>query len=339
MGVDVRSSVPGSAPVIMARNLSKRYDFYRQPQGLSGALRSLVHRELTSVQAVEGLDLTVERGEIIGLLGPNGAGKTTIVKMMCGLLVPTAGSLSVCGHRPADRSYAVLSQISVIFGQKAMLWWDVSTRESLKIHRSMYEISPGEFAATVAQLGELLGIVDILDTPVRNLSLGQRMRCELALALLHRPTLLFADEPTIGLDVEAKLVVRSLFRDVNRTFGTTIVLTSHDMDDVEALSERVVIVTGGRATFDGDLTDLRARADIPKEVVLTYRNAPQLPAGLRFAPVLVGSHDVRLRLGDGPIGALVQDASQWGELVDFRIVEPGLDEVMSKVFRENGVRS
>jgi len=323
----------------MARDLSKRYDFYRQPQGLAGALRSLVRRELTSVQAVDGLNLTVERGEIIGLLGPNGAGKTTIVKMMCGLLVPTSGSLSVCGYQPADRSHALQSQFSVIFGQKAMLWWDVSTRESLKIHRSMYEIPPGEFAATVAQLGELLGIADILDTPVRNLSLGQRMRCELALALLHRPTLLFADEPTIGLDVEAKLVVRNLFRDVNRTFGTTIVLTSHDMADVEALTERVVIVTHGRAMFDGDLTELRARADLPKEVVLTYRDAPQLPAELHLTAIEVGSQEVRLRLGDEPIGALVQEASRWGELVDVRVVEPGLDEVMAKVFRENGADS
>lgn len=264
----MRSPSQGSVPVIVAQGLSKRYDFYRQPQGLTGALRSLVHRELSSVQAVDGLDLTVESGEIIGLLGPNGAGKTTIVKMMCGLLRPTGGSLSVCGYRPADRSYAFLSRISVIFGQKAMLWWDVSTRESLKIHRSMYEISPAEFAATVAQLGELLGITDILDTPVRNLSLGQRMRCELALALLHRPALLFADEPTIGLDVEAKLAARNLFRDVNQTMGTTIVLTSHDMDDVEALTERVVIVTGGRIVFDGSLGALRARTGLPDEAHL-----------------------------------------------------------------------
>lgn len=264
----MRSPSQGSLPVIVAQGLSKRYDFYRQPQGLTGALRSLVHRELSSVQAVDGLDLTVESGEIIGLLGPNGAGKTTIVKMMCGLLRPTGGSLSVCGYRPADRSYAFLSRISVIFGQKAMLWWDVSTRESLKIHRSMYEISTAEFAATVAQLGELLGITDILDTPVRNLSLGQRMRCELALALLHRPALLFADEPTIGLDVEAKLAVRNLFRDVNQTMGTTIVLTSHDMDDVEALTERVVIVTGGRIVFDGSLGALRAHTGLPDEAHL-----------------------------------------------------------------------
>jgi len=330
----VSSTNARTAPVIVARDLSKRYDVYRQPRGLSGALRSLVRRELTSVQAVDGFNLTVERGEIIGLLGPNGAGKTTVIKMMCGLLEPTSGSLSVCGHRPADRSYAVLSQISVMFGQKAMLWWDVSTRESLKIHRSMYQISPGDFAGRVTQLGDLLGITDILDTPVRNLSLGQRMRCELALALLHRPTLLFADEPTIGLDIEAKLVVRKLFRDINRTFGTTIVLTSHDMDDVEALSERVVIITAGRASFDGDLDDLRARADLPKEVVLTYRDTPLVPVERRLTPLEEGSHEVRVRVGEGPFGVLVQDASQWGELVDFRIVEPSLDEVMSTVFRD-----
>jgi len=335
----VCSTSSRTAPVIVAGDLSKRYDVYRQPPGLPGALRSLVRRELTSVQAVDGFDLTVERGEIIGLLGPNGAGKTTVIKMMCGLLAPTSGSVSVCGHRPADRSYAMLSQISVMFGQKAMLWWDVSTRESLKIHRSMYQISRGDFAARVTQLGDLLGITDILDTPVRNLSLGQRMRCELALALLHRPTLLFADEPTIGLDIEAKLVVRKLFRDINRTFGTTIVLTSHDMDDVEALTERVVIIAGGRATFDGDLDDLRARADLPKEVVLTYREPPRVPVERRPTPLEVGSHDVRLRVGQEPLGVLVQDASEWGELVDFRIVEPTLDEVMSQVFRDNSVRS
>ncbi|WP_206074420.1 ABC transporter ATP-binding protein [Antribacter gilvus] len=318
----MRSPTFGSEPVISAQGLSKRYDFYRQPQGFLNALRSLVSRELTSVQAVVGLDLTVERGEIIGLLGPNGAGKTTIVKMMSGLLVPSAGELRVCGYRPAARSYPFLSQISVIFGQKAMLWWDVSTRESLKIHRSMYEIPRTEFATTVGELGELLGIAEILDTPVRNLSLGQRMRCELALALLHRPTLLFADEPTIGLDVQAKLVVRSLFQEINRAFGTTIVLTSHDMADVEALTERVVIVTGGRATFDGDLADLRTRADLPKEAVFTYRDG----------------RIERMPIGDEPIGTLVQTAARSGELVDVKVVEPGLDEVMSAVFSESTVR-
>jgi ABC-2 type transport system ATP-binding protein len=217
--------------------------------------------------------------------------------MLCGLLVPTEGDLEVCGERPADRSYSFLSRISVIFGQKAMLWWDVSTRESLRIHRSMYEISRDDFAATVVQLGDLLGITDILDTPVRHLSLGQRMRCELALALLHRPTLLFADEPTIGLDVEAKVVVRDLFREINRTFGTAIVLTSHDMKDVEALSDRVVIIKDGSAAFDGDLAELRAHADLPAEVVLTYRDIPHLPAELAHDSTEDGARSVRLRLG------------------------------------------
>jgi ABC-2 type transport system ATP-binding protein len=335
----VRARVSESELVIEAQNLSKTYEFCRQPQGFSGAVRSLFRRELTSVKAVSGLDLSVRRGEIIGLLGPNGAGKTSIVKMLCGLLVPSGGSLSVCGHRPAARSYAFLSQISVIFGQKAMLWWDVSTRESLKIHRNIYEISSGDFSATVRELGDLLGITGILDTPVRNLSLGQRMRSELALALLHRPALLFADEPTLGLDVEAKLVVRNLFRDINRAFGTTVVLTSHDMNDVEALSERVVIIKGGLMAFDGSLTALRAHAGIPKEVVLSYRDAPRLPPEHLGASTGNGPHSVRLRVGGEQIGELVQAASRWGELVDFRIVEASLDEVMSTVLSGGGSRA
>jgi ABC-2 type transport system ATP-binding protein len=334
----LRARSSAAEPVIRARDLGKTYVFHRQPRGLAGAVRGLFHREPTSVRAVRGLDLTVGHGEVIGLLGPNGAGKTTIVKMLCGLLAPTAGSLEVCGERPADRSSAFLSWISVLFGQKAMLWWDVSTRESLKIHRSMYGIPRGDFDARVAQLGDLLGITEVLDTPVRHLSLGQRMRCELALALLHRPTLLFADEPTIGLDVEAKLVVRTLFRDINRTFGTTIVLTSHDMDDVEALTDRVVIVKGGRAVFDGDLTGLRAHAGIPEEVVLTYRDTPRLPPDLTGKSTLDGGRGVRLPVGGRSLLDLVRTATGWGELVDFRVVEAGLDQVMAKVFGEGGER-
>jgi len=329
----------GSSPVISAQSLTKDYEIYQQPHGLAGALKSLVHRQLTTVKAVDDVSLTVDHGEIVGLLGPNGAGKTTIVKMMCGLLLPTSGELTVCNERPATRSYALLSQISVMFGQKAMLWWDVSTRESLRIHRSMYQITTKNFAARVVELGQLLGITEILDTPVRNLSLGQRMRCELALALLHRPTLLFADEPTIGLDVEAKLIVRSLFLEINRTLGTTIVLTSHDMDDVEALTKRVIVVNGGRATFDGDLNELRSHAKLPKDVILTYRNGFHLPPEVSVASSLVEPHRVRLRLDGEPLGRLVQAASEWGDLVDFRIVEPKLDEVMSKIFREKRVRS
>lgn len=327
-----------SEPVIKAQGLGKSYEFHRQPQGLAGAVRGLFHREATIVQAVRGLDLSVGRGEVVGLLGPNGAGKTTVVKMLCGLLVPTTGSLEVCGERPADRSHAFLSRISVIFGQKAMLWWDVSTRESLKIHRSMYGISRDDFRATVARLGDVLGITDVLDTPVRHLSLGQRMRCELALALLHRPTLLFADEPTIGLDVQAKVTVRNLLRDINRTFGTTIVLTSHDMNDVEALTDRVVVVKAGQAAFDGNLTALRAHAGIPAEVVLTYRDTPNLPPDVSRQSTKDGPRGIRLRLGDQPVPELVHAAARWGELVDFRIVEAGLDEVMSKVFSEGGER-
>ncbi|UED87174.1 ABC transporter ATP-binding protein [Streptomyces profundus] len=325
-----------SEPIITTRNLGKSYAFYEQPPSLLGAFRSLFHRRLTTVPAVEDLNLEVRRGEIVGLLGPNGAGKTTTVKMLCGLLVPTTGSLRVCGESPTNRSYAFLSRISVVFGQKSMLWWDVSTRESFRIHRSMYEIPGGDFSEMVQRLGELLDIGTILDTPVRHLSLGQRMRCELALALLHRPALLFADEPTIGLDVEAKAIVRNHLREINATFGTTVVLTSHDMNDVAALCDRVVIVRDGRAAFDGDLAALRARANLTREVELTYRDAPRIPMEVLRASVEIGTHRVRLRLDTEPVGMLVRAATRWGDLVDIRIIEAGLDEVMAKVFSGNG---
>ena len=212
-------------------------------------------------QAVDGVDLAVRTGSVYGVLGPNGAGKTTTIKMLCGLLRPTDGELEVLGHRPSRRGFDFLSRISVVFGQKSMLWWDVSTYDSLVIHREMYAIPKPRFDRSVDDLAERLGIQDILHVPVRKLSLGQRMRCELVLALLHGPELLFADEPTVGLDVVAKLSVRTFLAELNRDLGTTIVLTSHDMNDVAALCERVVVINHGVTSFDGDITALRGRAD------------------------------------------------------------------------------
>jgi ABC-2 type transport system ATP-binding protein len=250
-----------STPAIHTESLTKAYRYTEQQPGLAGAVKGLFRPDRRERTAVDGLDLTVPKGQIIGLLGPNGAGKTTTIKMLCGLLRPTSGELEVLGHQPAKRGYDFLSRISVVFGQKSMLWWDVSTYDSLLIHREMYAIPKPRFEATTKDLADRLQVSDILNIPVRKLSLGQRMRCELILALLHGPDLLFADEPTVGLDVVAKLAVRTFLAELNRDLGTTIVLTSHDMNDVEALCQRIAVINHGRTIFDGDLPALREKAD------------------------------------------------------------------------------
>ncbi|HEU5485844.1 MAG TPA: ATP-binding cassette domain-containing protein, partial [Microlunatus sp.] len=283
--------------------------------------------------ALISLDLVVGRGELVGLLGRNGAGKTTTIKLCCGLLRPTAGRVSVLGHEPWRREYAFLRRISVVLGQKSMLWWDVSPMDSYLVHRAMYDLDPSAFARRVAELAELLSVADVLDVPVRKLSLGQRMKCELLAALLHRPEVLFLDEPTIGLDVISTAAVREFLREVNERDQTTVVLTSHNMDDVEQLCDRVVLIDEGRLGYDGRLADLVRRTRPAKQIRLTYAATPQPPSLLPSG--------VAVTHQDGAVLGLAVDRSQvnpimaacpgWGELVDVEITDADLDEVMRTV--------
>ncbi|HVX42666.1 MAG TPA: ATP-binding cassette domain-containing protein [Mycobacteriales bacterium] len=257
-------------PVIQARGLSKTYRFHRQESGVAGALRSVFRRQYETRLAVDRIDLQVRRGEIIGLLGPNGAGKTTTLKMLSGLLYPSGGELQVLGHRPSDREPDFLRRIALVMGQKTMLWWDVPAMDSLLLHKEMYQLSGPEFDASVRELAQLLEVEDLLRVQVRKVSLGERMKLELMAAIVHRPQIVFLDEPTIGLDVVAKARIRSFLAELNRLRGTTIVLTSHDMDDIEALCPRVVIVNHGRIGYDGSLTELVRSAGPPRMVPAGY---------------------------------------------------------------------
>lgn len=251
-------SAPSSSksPVITARSLGKTYRRHHQAPGVRGALAAFLHRRTEHHEALAPLDLEIAPGEFVGLLGPNGAGKTTMVKLCCGLVRPSTGTLQVLGHEPARRHPTFLQQIAVVFGQKSMLWWDVPTADSMLVHKAMYELDDATYTARVAELTEVLNLANVLDVPVRRLSLGERMRCELALALLHSPRLLFADEPTIGLDVTAKQALRTMLARANQDLGTTVVLTSHDMTDVQALCRRILLVRKGHLAFDGDLDAL-----------------------------------------------------------------------------------
>ncbi len=328
--------MPSSPPVISTRALRKEYRYYRQQPGFAGSLKGLFRRTRETRVAVEALDLTILPGEFVGLLGRNGAGKTTTLKMLSGLLQPTSGAVTVLGDEPSRRRYTFLRRIAVVLGQKSMLWWDVSVLDSLRLHQAMYDLSRAEFDRTVAELSELLQLGGLLDIPVRKLSLGERMKCELMVALVHRPDVLFLDEPTIGLDVVSKAAVREFLAALNAQRGTTIILTSHDMDDVAALCERVVLIDSGRLQFDGGLDDL-VRATRPhKRVTLTYTGPVSPPDPL---PLGVRASGDRGASGTRFVFDADRDATQrllaaapgWGEIADLEVRDADIDEVMRAV--------
>jgi ABC-2 type transport system ATP-binding protein len=241
---------------IDARALSKEYRSPLKQPGLSGALRSLFDRKFKTTRAVAGIDLKIEEGELVGFLGANGAGKTTTLKMLSGLLTPTSGEASVLGHTPWKREAAFQKRFSLVMGQRTQLWWEIPALETLRLNQVIYGLSEKEFEANLAELVDLLELQECLDVPVKKLSLGQRMRAELAAALLHKPTLLLLDEPTLGLDVVMQKKVREFIREYNTRNKATILLTSHNMTDVVELCPRVIIIERGLILYDGSLSTL-----------------------------------------------------------------------------------
>jgi ABC-2 type transport system ATP-binding protein len=245
---------------ISVTNLSKSYRYHRKEPGLRGSIVGLIRRQTLETRAVDDVSFEIEAGEIVGFLGPNGAGKTTTLKMLCGLLYPSSGDARVLGYTPARRDAAFLRRISLVMGQKTMLWWDLPAMETLLLHKEMYGLSTSVFDRNVATLAEILEVNHLLRVQVRKLSLGERMKMELLTALVHRPAMLFLDEPTIGLDVVSQQRVREFLRQINHEQGTTILLTSHYMDDIEELCPRVLVIDHGRLHFDGALGALVERA-------------------------------------------------------------------------------
>ncbi len=260
-------------PVITVTNLTKTYRYHEKAPGLWNSLASLLHRPTLEKTAVADVTFSLDRGEIVGFLGPNGAGKTTNLKMLCGLLYPTGGTATVLGHLPARRERAFLRQIALVMGQKSMLWWDLPAMETLLLHKDMYGLDDAAFHRTVAELATLLDVDHLLRVQVRKLSLGERMKLELLVALVHRPPLLFLDEPTLGLDVVAQQRLRDFLRQVNRDHGTTILVTSHYMADIEALCPRVLLIDHGCLYFDGPLIALVDQVAPHKRLTATFADA------------------------------------------------------------------
>src|SRR6202048_2344620 len=246
-------------PLIEAQGLTKTYRVYQKKEGLLGSVRGLFHREYKEVKAVDGVSFTIEPGEMVAFLGPNGAGKTTTLKMLSGLIFPTTGTARVLGHVPWEREDAFRRRFALVMGQKNQLWWDLPAADSFQLHREIYSLPTDQFNQTVGELTEMFAVGDLTRQPVRELSLGERMKMELIAALLHRPQLLLLDEPTIGLDVVAQAAIQRCLREYNQAHGVTMLLTSHYMRDVEALCSRVLVISHGRLVPDGPLAGIIER--------------------------------------------------------------------------------
>lgn len=242
--------------LIQVKNLKKHYRVHEKEPGFLGSLKSLVSRKYKTVKAVDDISFTIDEGELVGFIGPNGAGKTTTLKCLSGLLYPTSGKVSVLGYNPWDRKPELQKQFALVMGQKNQLWWDLPALESFVLNKEIYEVPDKKYKETLADLTRLLDVKDILKVQVRKLSLGQRMKCELIAALLHSPKILFLDEPTIGLDVVMQKKMRDFIRGYNRKYGSTVILTSHYMGDVQELCKRVIIIDKGRIVFDGELSEI-----------------------------------------------------------------------------------
>ena len=319
--------------IIEIRGLSKSYKVYRKKEGLTASIRGLFRREYRIVQAVRGIDLDVEQGEFVAFLGPNGAGKTTTLKLLSGVINPTGGTASVMGHVPWKRENAYRRQFALVMGQKNQLWWDLPAQESFRLHQQIYCIEPKQFERTRDELVDLLDVRPLLEQPVREISLGERMRMELIAALLHSPDVLFLDEPTIGLDVIAQHKIQQFLREYQRSRQVTILLTSHYMKDVAALCKRLVIIARGRIIYDGSLAGVIDRFSGHKVVTLQFAGDRMASDLARYGEVVSEEPPkAKIRVPRGDVPRVLASVLAQYTLEDITVEDPLLEDVIAEIF-------
>lgn len=322
--------------IIEASDLARSFRTPKKDPGLGGAVKALFRPEYTDRTAVDGISFSVEPGEMVGYIGVNGAGKSTTIKLLTGILLPTAGSIRVLGRDPYRQRIANARDIGVVFGQRSQLWWDLALIESLNLTARIYEISPDVYRRNLGQFRDLLGLDELLNKPVRTMSLGQKMRAELAATLLHDPQVVYLDEPTIGLDVVVKERIRAFIRQVNRERNTTVILTTHDLSDIEELCQRIIILDAGRIIYDGPLATIRDR--FGKYRIISFEtnglaDTPALPTGAELIDCETGKLAVRFdrfALSASTVAAAVM---QQADVIDFALTEPDLESIVKQIYR------
>jgi len=323
-------------PIVEIAKLSKSYRVFQKKEGLGASIRGLFHRDFKTIEAVRGIDLTVESGEFVAFLGPNGAGKTTTLKLLTGVLTPTSGAASVMGYVPWKRENAYRRRFALVMGQKNQLWWDLPAAESFRLHQHIYRIEPQQFQKTRDGLAEVLDVQHLLGRPVRELSLGERMKMELIAALLHRPEVLFLDEPTIGLDVVAQHNIQTFLKQYQQERKVTILLTSHYMKDVMALCRRVVIIAQGRIIYDGSLEGILDQFGGQKVISLLVADG-KMPDDLsRYGELLlIEPPRAKLRIERSKVTEVLSAILSRYAIEDISVEDPPLEEIIAKVFKDN----
>lgn len=325
--------------MIQVEGLNKSFMVPKRAAGLKNGIKSLFHREYTVVEALKDVSFSIGEGEIVGYIGPNGAGKSTTIKVMSGILVPDSGSCRIMGCIPWQERIDYVRNIGVVFGQRSQLWWDVPVIDSFELLRDIYRIPFPEYRKNLEMLTETLDLAKIIHHPVRQLSLGQRMRCELAASLLHSPKLLFLDEPTIGLDAVSKVAVRRFIKKINREQKVTVILTTHDMHDIEALTERILLIGKGRILYDGGLQELRNHFGSNKTITIDFAECNRFP-DIQGATVISKAAEratLNVDTRQNDISQVITALSGRLDLLDVTVENPPIEELVVKLYREYGI--
>lgn len=321
--------------MIEFKNISKTYRISKRQAGLGNAVKALFSRQYEIVKALSDVSFSVKDGGMVGYIGPNGAGKSTTIKIMCGILTPDSGNCNINGYVPWKERVAYVRDIGVVFGQRSQLWWDVPVIDSFELIRDIYKIDEKSYKKNRDELCQLLDLEELLKTPTRNLSLGQRMRCEIAASLLHNPKIIFLDEPTIGLDAVSKIAVRKFVKKLNEEHGTTVILTTHDMQDIEALTERVILIGKGKILLDGNLEQLKKTVSDHKNLVIKYKEkVPQLCEGMSLMEQKEGQISISLNPNILSVSDSISYLAVQTDLLDVSVSDITAEEMVAGLYKE-----